>query len=99
MDNKEYEAIKKIMDNPELADEMEKVSPGIKAQMAGYLARSWLPAGIMRKMLMLIIALISIMTAELYQNNSFYWLLLLLPMFSLRIVGETANFLGKFSQK
>ena len=99
MDDKTYKYFKKILNNRELADELEKVQSGIKAQMAGYLAHPWLPVGITRKIVMIIIVLISITAAEIYKNNSFYWLLLMLPIFSPRIVGETLYLIGKISKK
>jgi hypothetical protein len=98
MNKNEYKTIKKIMDNPELADEIGKVHSGIKDQMAGFLLHPWLPVGIGRKIIMLVIVLVSITAAEIYQNNFFYLLLLILPFFSPRISGETLMFIGKISK-
>jgi hypothetical protein len=98
MDAKQYKAIKQIMDNPELADEMEKENPGIKAMMAGYLCSPWLPVGIVRKLIMLMIALFAIIGAQVYKENSFYWLLILLPLFSPRIMAEIMRLWGKISK-
>ncbi len=74
----EYEAIKKIMEDKELADEMEKVSPGMKAQMAGYLLSPWLPHGGIRKILMIIIALVALVSGGVYGKKLFFLLLLIL---------------------
>ena len=92
--DKQYEAIKQIMDNPELADEMEKVHPGIKAQMAGYLCSPWLPMGATRKVVMLIIALIAIIGAVVFDDKLFYLFLLILLFFSPRVMGVIAYFCG-----
>jgi hypothetical protein len=96
MSDKNYEAIKKIMDNPELADEMEKTHPGIKAQMAGYLLSKWFPVGIKQRIIAVIIVLIIILGVAVYKNDLFYLLLFILPIFSPRIVGEMVNMFGKF---
>lgn len=95
----EYEAIKKIMEDKELADEMEEVSPGIKAQMAGYLLSPWLPHGATRKILMIIIALVGLVGGGVYGQKLFFLLLLILPFFSPRIIGEVARFIGMISRK
>ena len=63
---------KKILENKELADEMEKISPEIKPQMAGYLMRSWLPPGIVRKSIMVSIALIAILGGIFYDFKLFF---------------------------
>jgi hypothetical protein len=93
--DKEYKSIKGIMDNPELADEMEKVHPGIKAEMAGYLMHPWLPAGMGRKVLMFAIAVFVILLAIVFDNKLFYLLLFVLVLFSPRATGELLSFYGK----
>jgi len=95
----EYEVIKKIMENKELADEMEQVSPGIKALMTGYLLNPWLPHGATRKILMVAIALVGLVGGVVYGQKFFFLLLLILPFFSPRIVGEVAMFIGRISVK
>ncbi|MBI3573397.1 MAG: hypothetical protein HY092_04315 [Candidatus Kerfeldbacteria bacterium] len=61
MPNNQYdEAFKKILDNKEIVDELEKASPGIKAKMAGHLMSHWLPSGMARKLVMIIIALAAV---------------------------------------
>lgn len=100
MANDHYDkAFKKILENKELADEMEKVSPGIKAQMTGYLLSSWLPRDTKRKVMMLVIALVTLIGGLIYGQKLFFLLLLILPFFSPRIVGEVAMFLGRISKK
>jgi hypothetical protein len=87
------------MENKELADELERVNPGIKAQMAGYLLRPWLPHGATRKIIMIIIVIVALIGGVKYGQNLFFLLLLLLPCFSPRIVGEISLFIGKLSNK
>lgn len=91
-------AFKKILDNKEIADAMEKASPGITGKIAGYLMSSWLPQDMIRKAIMIIIALIAVIGGFIYGQKLFYLLLLILPMFSPRIVGEGAAFFGRISK-
>jgi hypothetical protein len=93
--DEEYKSIKEIMDNPELANEMEKVHPGIKAEMAGYLSHPWLPAGMGRKILMFAIAVFVVLLAIVFDNKLFYLLLFVLLLFSPRAMGELSSFYGK----
>jgi hypothetical protein len=95
MEKKDYEVIRKIMANHEFANKMEKLDPGIKDQMAGILLSPWLPSGLIRKMIMLIIVAIAIIGALFYKNNLFYLLLLILPIFSPRSMGEILFIYGK----
>jgi hypothetical protein len=95
MSDEHYKVIKEIMENPELADEMEKVQPGVKAQMSGYLLSPWLPHGAARKVVMIVIALVAVLGYLMTGSGYFLLALLLLPMFSPRLVGEAARALGK----
>jgi len=95
MSDEHYKAIKAIMDHPELAGELEKIHPGLKAQMSGYLLSPWLPHGVVRKIIMIIIAFIAILGYFVEGSGYFLFALLLLPMFSPRLVGEAARALGK----
>ena len=99
MANDEYKVIKKVMEDKELADELEQVSPGLKAQMAGYLLSPWLPHGAIRKIIMIIIALFALIGGVKFGQKLFFLLLILLPIFSPRIVGEVSLFIGKLSRK
>ncbi len=92
-EDKEYELLRRAMSHKSLADEMEKVSPGIKAEISGYLLSQWLPSGWGRKIAMAIIFLIAVLGS--FKSTWFLLLLLLLPLFSPRIVGEVARFFGK----
>jgi hypothetical protein len=98
MSKDEHEVIKRILENKDLADETEKVRPGIKAQMAGYLMSPWLPHGTTRKIIMVVIVLIALV-GVVYSCKLFILLLLILPFFSPRIVGEIARFIGMISKK
>jgi len=96
-DEKIYKILKKISENKEFSDEMEKVSPGIKAQMAGIMCRSWLPFGTTRKVIMAMIVLIALIGTILFDKR---WLLILLIActFSPRIMGEFLSVLGLISR-
>jgi hypothetical protein len=98
MNDEEYKAIRKIMDNPELADEMEKAQPGIKGQMAGYLMRSWLPVGIGRKIIMVVIIFVSF-TGGVMFDGKWFLLLFALIMFSPRASAEILMLYGKIFRK
>ncbi len=97
MDRKQHEAIEKIMKNKELSDVMEKVSPGIKGIMAGYLLSHWFPLDLKRRLIMLFIFLVSIIGS--LTNIWFLLLLIILPLFSSRIVGELLILIGKHKNK
>jgi hypothetical protein len=98
MNEKErHEFIKKIMASPEIANEMEKTHPGIKAEMAGYLMSSWLPHSTVRKVIMLGIFLVGIIGA--FHRKNYAYILFLVPLFSPRAVGELTFFLGNFRQR
>ena len=99
MANDEYKVFTKVMDNKELADELEQVSTGLKAQMAGYLLSPWLPHGAIRKIIMIIIALFALIGGVKFGQKLFFLLLILLPIFSPRIVGEVSLFIEKLSRK
>lgn len=84
------------MEDKELSDEMEKVSPGIKGAMAGFMLRSWLPLGTARKVIMGVIILVALI-GTIFDKR---WLLMLLVVciFSPRIVGEFTYALGSISR-
>lgn len=91
---KDRELIKTIMAHPELATELEKSHPGLQDQMTGYLLSFWLPQGLWRKVVMF--ALIVVAVVGTLTTGSLWYLLLLLVacMFSPRIVGILAVFIG-----
>ena len=83
---------KKIMEDKELSDEMEKVSPGIKGAMAGLMMRSWLPFGVLRKVIMGLIILGALIGAIF--DKRWFLMLLVACTFSPRIMGEFLGALG-----
>jgi hypothetical protein len=91
--NKDYEVIKKITENRELVDRMERENPGVTAKMAGYLLSPWLPIGVGRKIVMVVIFLIALLGSLL--NPFCLLLLIILPLFSPRVIGEIVSFLGR----
>jgi len=95
MSDDHYKVIKAIVENPALADELERVHPGVKAQMSGYLLSPLLPHGVARKIVIIIIILIGVLGYLMTGSGYFLLALLLLPMFSPRLVGEAARALGK----
>jgi len=98
-ENNTDELLKEVLENEQLADELESVTPGIKAQMAGYLLRSWFPRDAKRRITMLVIALVAVMGGFVYGHKLFYLLLLVLPLFSPRIVGELILFRARMSKR
>lgn len=90
--------LNKILNNKEFAKELEAIKPGITGEIAGYLLHSWLPKGYIRKIIMVLILVIACIGAFIYSKTSFLLLLLILPLFSPRIMGETAYFLGVVSR-
>ncbi len=94
MPKKTLEIFRKILENKELSEELERVSPGIIAKMSGNIMSSWLPHGVRRKVAMLVITVSSLVGGMVYDLRWLY-LLFLLPLFSPRIVGELTVFFGK----
>lgn len=83
-----------ILADKELCDILAKKNPDLIPMMRGFIARSLLPFGIERRIVMCIILLISVFCWIIYNNKLFLLLLLLLPMFSPRIMTECFYFWG-----
>ena len=87
------EKFNNILENEDLSqDEREKIKQNI-VRISGQLLSTWLPAGIMRKILMLAFILIGFLGFF----SQYEWLIcsfILAGMFSPRLVGETANIVG-----
>ena len=83
-----------ILADKELCDVLKKENPALISMMQGYIARSLLPFGIGRRIVMCIILLISVFCWIIYNNKLFLFLLLLLPMFSPRIMTACFYFWG-----
>ena len=90
-----FDNISKILQNQNLSVEERKNFENLHAELAGALLSSWLPIGGGRKFIMLIIALVAIY----FLLQSAYLLmiitLIILCMFSPRIIGEIAILIGK----
>ena len=76
--------------------EVLAVLDNFAAGIAGFRLSTWLPKGLARKLMML--GVVFVVFIGVLQNQSLYWLLLLLllPMFSPRCVGETLSFIAQF---
>jgi hypothetical protein len=46
MDEQNRDALNSLAKNPELLNELDKVSPGLKNQVLGYALSKWLPDGL-----------------------------------------------------
>ena len=94
---KMFDATKKILDNKEssgLSEENIKELEHTLAAISGALLSSWLPRGIVRKLLLFFFLLIGIFGSLFY---SYYFLIsfVIAGMFSPRVVGEAAIFIGR----
>ena len=87
------EKFNNMLENEDLSqDEREKIKQNI-VRISGQLLSTWLPAGFMRKILMLAFILIGFLGFF----SQFQWLIcsfILAGMFSPRLVGETAIIVG-----
>ncbi len=96
MGNNEDKFLNTLSKNPELLNELDKVNPGLKNQISGYVLSKWLPNGVGRKIIMLALLLLGIY--GLFFGS--HWFLIswaIIPIFSPRIVGEVATFFGRIS--
>jgi hypothetical protein len=105
MDSKQYRQIKKAselvkysLENDNLsAEERHKLEQSY-AQMCGYLASPWLPVGIWRKIVMVILLIFGAYGFAVDKPIiAVCWVLI--PAFSPRIVGETFFFIGQLTRK
>jgi len=85
------EALKRQTTNGELLALLDRAADRI----AGASLHAWLPRGVVRKLVMLGIVIAAAVGVIESKSLHWLWLLLLLPLFSPRAVGETANFLGQ----
>ena len=91
---KSFEGISKILERSDLTAEERKKFEILKDQLAGSLLSSWLPLGRGRKSIMIIVALIAIYFLIQSAYISMIITLIILCMFSPRIVGEIAVIIG-----
>lgn len=110
MTNNEYETIRKIIDPDPLDDkgqedltqleDLTDISIRHEVQLlkdAQELSR-WLPRGATRKMVMVVIVLTAFTGGFVYGRGLFYSFLLILPIFSPRIIGRAFILSGKISR-
>lgn len=64
-------------------------------QVAGLRLSKWLPKGLARKTAMVLLIVLSLVGMTYFHTAYWLMLLLLVPMFSPRCVGETLMFLGR----
>jgi len=91
---KQFEATKKLLESGLLSPEEKNKFNELNAQLAGAMLSSWLPADWIRRILMVIIFLVGFY--GIFEISSYFLILLILSLlFSPRIVGEIAIFMGK----
>jgi len=89
-----FRAISKLEESGILTEEQKKEFSDLKSSISGVLLSSWLPADSGRKYIMLIILFIAI-CGTLAGIPRFLFLLLILPLFSPRVIGEVVVFFGR----
>jgi VIT1/CCC1 family predicted Fe2+/Mn2+ transporter len=93
-----YENISNLLVDETLSTEERNKLETIKLQIAGSLMRSWLPAGIGRKLIMA--ALILVVAYFVIQSMYLAAIvtMVLLCLFSPRVVGEATLFMGRLNK-
>lgn len=76
-----------------LTDEEKKEYEVTLAKLAGAISSPWLPMGDLQRFIVVLIILLVVVRAN--SENHLVYLLLVLPLFSPRIVGEIAVFVGR----
>ncbi len=89
-----FEVLSKLEKTGTLTGEQQKEFSDLKAKLAGVLLSSWLPMDSRRKYIMLIIFFVAI-CGTLAGIPRFLFLLLILPLFSPRMMGEVVMFFGR----
>ncbi len=89
-----FNATQKVVDSKILSEKEKEPFQKINAQLAGVLLSSWLPRDWGRKIIMLIILLLAVFGA-LKIDVLFLLLLLILPIFSPRMMGGLIMFIGR----
>jgi len=74
-----------------------KIHPYVRDYASGLLMRPWLPWGVPRKLIMFLLTGLIIFLAILFQNLSVLLCLVLPLLFSPRVIGEIAMFIGRLS--
>ena len=87
--SKDYKALRNICEDAAVPSEW-------RSYAAGLLSRPWLPWGKTRKVIFVLLLLISFLTTLAFKSPYFLFLLLIAASFSPRLVGETAYLIGKF---
>jgi hypothetical protein len=93
----ELDNLKKILENANLLDEMEKMNPGIKAQLTGMLIRPWIPVTWSKRMIMLAL-LAAAALGSVFLTLWFLLALIPLPFFSPKVFYETLFLLARLKR-
>ena len=92
-----FDLLGELLKQEDLPEEQRKEFEESRAKLAGAMMSSWLPADTERKVVMLIIFLISVY--GMFNASGWFFLLwILLIPFSPRCVGEIAVFLGRMKK-
>ena|ERR1035437_145138 len=91
---KSFDGISKVLEDKNLSDEERKKFETLKTQLAGALLSSWLPVGWGRKFVMFIVTLIVVYFFIQSAYVAMVITLIILCMFSPRIVGEISVLIG-----
>lgn len=90
--SKNHKELRNICENPAIPSE-------VRSYAAGLLCRPWLPWGKTRKVIFVLIVVISILTAITFETPYFLLLLLIAASFSPRFVGEVTYLFGKLFRR
>lgn len=94
-----YESILKLLKDPNLSKEEREKLEILRSKIAGTLLSSWLPFGFLRKALMFVVAVVVIFFFVNQNYTSAIIGAFILFIFSPRIVGEVAHFIGFLFRK
>jgi hypothetical protein len=90
---KQFDALSLLLKNPNLSEEGRKELNNAQTVIAVNLMNSWLPRDLGRKLIMLVILIVGI-SGTMAGNSSWLFILLILPLFSPRIVRRISIIIG-----